>query len=172
MEYKKGDFVIYGIHGRCEVTGIQKKVLNQQEELFYELTPILSSKKNSRFLIPVKNAGQTGLRSEVSEEEIPTLLDVLSSSEFFIKMDCPWPEKEKEIQYLIRHQGALGLTKVVRHLYIYHEMNKCPEPIATKNYRNFFKILAREIAQVKNISIKHVEVLIMKALTNKAKKTN
>lgn len=172
MDFKKGDFVIYGTHGRCEITAIETKSFNNAEEMFYELTPVNPGKNDSRFLIPVSSAKQNGVRQEIDQEDAKIILDTLSSSEFFLKVDMPWPQKEKEIENMVRFQGALGLAKAVKHLYIYHESVTFPEPIATRTYKKLFKVLAREISQAKQMTIKDTELMLLKALTTKVKKTN
>ena len=171
MQFKIGDFVIYGVYGRCEITGIEIKTLNQKEQSFYELRPVVESQSDSKFLIPVTKAVENGLRQEIDVEEVDGILEILVSPEYFIDMRMPWIDKEKEIERMIRYQGATGLAKSVRHLFMYHQLTAFPEPAATKVYKKIFKVLAREIAQVLNKTLKETEILMTKALSTKIKKT-
>lgn len=168
--FKKGDVVVYGVHGRCEVTGVETKTINKEKLKFYELRPVVTTpnmKADRRFLIPVETAREAGLREELSAEDIPHILEIIQSPEYYFPLNSSWVDRNKVIELSIRTQGAEGLAKAVSHLYAYHEKNILPDPAATKTYQNLFRLLVREISIATAASVKDTEVLVTKTLSKK-----
>lgn len=71
--YRIGDLLIYGIHGVCRVTDLEKQIINKQESVYLVLEPV--EQPGARFLIPTHNeAAMAKLWPVLPAQELETLL--------------------------------------------------------------------------------------------------
>ena len=76
--YEIGELVLYGIHGICTVTGIERMRFGKEKADYYVLEP--KGQPESKFYVPVANeAAVAKLRSLLSREEPCTGTDSSSS---------------------------------------------------------------------------------------------
>ena len=85
--YEIGELVLYGIHGICTVTGIERMRFGKEKADYYVLEP--SGQPGAKFYVPVANeAAVAKLRSLLSREE---LLELLHSEQV---RNYPWIAEE------------------------------------------------------------------------------
>ena len=71
--YEIGEMVLYGIHGICTITGIERLRFGKDRANYYVLEP--REQPGSKFYVPVANeAAVAKLRSLLSREELLALL--------------------------------------------------------------------------------------------------
>ena len=81
--YEIGEQVLYGIHGICTITGIERMRFGKERANYYVLEP--REQPGAKFYVPVANeAAVAKLRSLLSREE---LLELLHSEEV---RNYPW----------------------------------------------------------------------------------
>lgn len=71
--YQIGDRVIYGIHGVCDVTDLEEKMIDRKKMVYLVLEPV--GQTGSRFLVPAHNAAAMAkIRRILTVEEWEALL--------------------------------------------------------------------------------------------------
>lgn len=80
--FQVGDRVVYGIHGVCDVTEQEVRMVDRKRVTYLVLEPL--GQPGSRYLVPTHNAAAMGkLRKMLTKEEMEVLL--LSDA---VRMDC------------------------------------------------------------------------------------
>ncbi len=75
--FECGARVLYGVHGICSVTGIEKQLINHKRVEYYVLEPL--EQPGAKYLVPTQNqAAVAKLRPVLTKEEI---LDLLHSED-------------------------------------------------------------------------------------------
>ncbi len=71
--YRTGDYVVYGIHGVCRVTGTEEQTVDRKRVDYYILEPV--DQQGARFFVPKHNqAAVAKLRPILKREELYALL--------------------------------------------------------------------------------------------------
>ena len=97
--YEIGEMVLYGIHGICTITGIERLRFGKDRANYYVLEP--REQPGSKFYVPVENAAAVSkLRRHLSREE---LLELLHSEEV---RNYPWIADEN--QRKLRFRELIG----------------------------------------------------------------
>lgn len=172
--YKVGDEVSYGLHGKCVITGIETKELSSGPVNFYQIRTIKNpitaknpNRKDGFILIPVSNAAVTGLRPLMTKSEAEIVLKLLADPDYHYEMSETWVSKQKTLEEAIRKEGAVGLAKVVGHLYVMIKQDVVPPSDVMRFYDNVYKILAKELSESLGIAPKNLEPLVLRALKSK-----
>ena len=164
--YQIGDKVIYGMHGVCLVTDLEKRIVDKKEVTYLALEPVGQS--GSRFFVPTHNtAAMAKVRPMLTREA----LEELFSSDA-VKEDT-WVRDESQRKQLYRELisscDRQRLLQMISSLYRYRKtqtaagkkFHMCDEHFL----RDAEKILAGEIAST--LEIPSAEAL--KYLRNKLK---
>ena len=97
--YEIGNQVLYGIHGICTVTAIERMRFGKEKAQYYCLEPL--DQPGAKFYVPVENAAAVSkLRRLLSREE---LLELLHSEEV---RNYPWIADEN--QRKLRFRELIG----------------------------------------------------------------
>jgi len=112
--YQAGDSVVYGMHGVCDVTDLEEKVIDGKRISYLVLEPV--GHPGSRYLVPAHNPAAVGkLRKMLSQAELQALLQSEN-----IRQDC-WIRDENLRKQTYRELIAGGdpekLTAMVYTLY-------------------------------------------------------
>lgn len=173
--FKVGDEVSYGLHGKCLITAIKTKDLPEGSESFYQIrtlkNPITakSPKRNDPFiLIPVATAENNGLRHLMSKSDAENVLKLLSDRDYHFDLNSAWSAKQRILEEAIRKEGAIGLAKVVGHLFVMVKRDAAPHANVARFYETAFRILAKEISESMSLPIRDIEIVIGKALKIKS----
>lgn len=71
--FQTGDKVIYGMHGVCVITDLEKRIVDGKQVVYLVLEPV--GQPGSRFLVPTHNAAAMGkVRPMLSREALEELL--------------------------------------------------------------------------------------------------
>lgn len=178
--FKVGDQVAYGLHGKCEITGISTKEMGDTTVEFYQVrqikNPIAAKIVNPNepaILIPVSSATNKGLRALMSKEQAEEILALLSSADWHFEMNETWISKQKKLEECIRKEGYTGLAKVVGHLHVQLKRETVPTSAVQKFYDSVERIFAKELAEALGLpAAKDAELLIARALKNKVAANN
>jgi RNA polymerase-interacting CarD/CdnL/TRCF family regulator len=84
QEIEIGTSVIYGLHGRCTVTGVETRSLGGDTQRFYKLekqkSPLSrSTRQEPAIWLPVSSANSRGLRSPMNQTDVDTAFQIFSS---------------------------------------------------------------------------------------------
>ncbi|MBE6947009.1 MAG: hypothetical protein E7454_01995 [Ruminococcaceae bacterium] len=165
--YKIGDCVVYGIHGVCRVSSLEKRKVQQKMVTYYALVPL--EQEQTVFLVPVDNpVAVSKLRPLMTRQELDSILrsDKVQNS--------LWIADENQRKQIYRQlisgtdRGALMamVGALCRHkkeqLAAGRKFHQCDE-----NFLNDAKrILDREIAMVLDMTPAQVEAYILSFLDN------
>ena len=90
--YQTGDRVVYGIHGVCDVTDCEERVVDRKKWVYLVLEPL--GQPGSRYLVPTHNAAAMAkVRPMLTKEEMEALL---RSEE--VRADCWIGDENKRKQ--------------------------------------------------------------------------
>lgn len=147
--FQVGDRVVYGMHGVCDVTGREEKVIDRKSVIYLVLEP--TGQPGSRYLVPTHNpAAMAKLRKMLSREELTGLLASPS-----VRQDC-WIRDENQRKQTYRELISSGnrekLMAMVHALYLHkkqqaalgRKMHLCDDNFL----RDAEKLLAGEVAIV------------------------
>lgn len=172
--FKIGDEVTYGIHGRCQIMGIETKTIGGAPVHFYQIRAVSFSpipNKNARptpnILVPVDNAEASGLRAPLSDDGAATVFRMLEDQEYYFPIQEQWTSKQKRLEDTLRKEGAIGLAKVVGHLHVVLQQDAAPRSEVNRYFEQALRVLVREIAEASGSTAKEVEAKVRRALKSK-----
>lgn len=116
--FEKGDYIVYGTTGVCEVTDIRKMNMRgiPKDKLFYVLTPY--NQKGSTVFTPVDST-KTVMRKILSKEQALELIDSMPEiEELYFSNDKVREEKYKEC---VRSCDCEQCIRVIKTLYLRRE---------------------------------------------------
>lgn len=118
MNYQCEDMVVYGIHGVCRITGIEKRIVDRKPIEYYVLEPIKQT--DAKFYIPTQNPlAVAKMRKTLTAKD---LNEMLESAE--VKTDC-WIANEimRKEQYktVIVRADCVELISMIRSLYLHKQ---------------------------------------------------
>lgn len=161
-EFSPGTQVVYGLHGRCSIKSIETRRIGGQNMRFYKLEKQRSALSRSTrpepaIWLPVETARAKGLRAPMTESEAKQVLEILGNREYYFPVNEDWQAIQPRLEMTIQVEGAIGLAKVVSYLHILKRKHiVAPAPIA-KFDDNVRRVLARELAELREEPIRAVE---------------
>lgn len=165
LVFQRGERVVYGIHGVCEIVDVEVKMIDRKKKEFYVLAPV--GQQGARFYVPTGNqAAVAKLRPVISQEE---LRDLLRSEQTTRDAWIP-DENQRKQKYreLITSGDRAALIGMVHTLH----QRKCELSAAGKKFHlcdeNFLrdaqKLLGSEFSLVLDIEQNEVEDYVMEML--------
>lgn len=147
--YQIGEWVVYGIHGVCQIVGVEKQLVNRKRSQFLVLEPLARSE--SRFYLPLENpTAMAKLKPVLTKEELTGLLDSDA-----VREDAWITEENQRKQYyreLIVSGDRVALMRMISNLYRYKEAQFAAGRkfhLSDENFlRDAEKLLSSEIALV------------------------
>lgn len=111
--FKVGDNAVYPSHGVGVVRGVQVKEVGGNKKYFY----ILQLHHNgSTILIPTDKVKDVGLRSIISEKEVPKIYKILKAKEEATDAQT-WNRRYREYMEKIKTGSIFEIAEVLRDLY-------------------------------------------------------
>ncbi len=111
--FKVGDNAVYPSHGVGVVRGVQIKEVGGSKKYFY----ILQLHHNgSTILIPTDKVKDVGLRSIISEKEVPKIYKILKAKEEATDAQT-WNRRYREYMEKIKTGSIFEIAEVLRDLY-------------------------------------------------------
>lgn len=150
--YQVGEYVLYGIHGVCKITGTQQRVIDRKAREYLVLEPV--AKNDTLFFFPTDNPTAMGkLKPLLSEKDIRNLL-----TSDTVRSDCWIPEENlRKLRYrnLVASCDRTELLQMVGSLYRHQETQSASGKKIHQCDENFLKdaekILTSEICFVLQI---------------------
>lgn len=167
QEFQDGSPVIYGLHGKCFVSGTELRSLAGQTIQFYRLemkkTPLSKTMRQDMAIwVPVSSAKEKGLRQPMNKMEAEEALKILGSREYYFKASEPWNTALPKLEACIRNEGGIGLAKVASYLHVIKKRQVVPSTEINKFQDTVHRLLFRELSEALNESSKVLEERITK----------
>ena len=165
--YEIGNQVLYGIHGICTVTAIERMRFGKEKAKYYCLEPV--EQPGARFYVPVENAAAVAkLRRLLSREE---LLELLHSEEV---RNYPWIADENQRKLRCRELiGSGDRAQLMGMIGALHRHKQTQLEAGRKFHQsdeNFLndaqKLLNAEFALVFGLESKDVSTFILREMEN------
>ena len=171
-EFELGSKVIYSLHGRCSVDGIENKTMGGENIRFYKLqleknSLAKTTKKEPSIWLPVATAKGRGLREMLTFEELEKVYEIIDSREYYFDAATPFQKILSTLEKSVNAEGVLGLAKVVSYAYFRRHREVVPTGPIVKYYESVQKQLAREISEITGESITSLEARFEKGMRNK-----
>ncbi|MBI4926028.1 MAG: hypothetical protein HY843_08905 [Bdellovibrio sp.] len=170
--FTTGACVIYALHGKCTITAVETKEINNQVIDFYKLEPQKSPiQKNQRhdtsIWLPVLSAKSKGLRLPMAQTETQEILQVLSNGEHYFPINEKWSIAHTKLEKCILIEGAQGLAKALSYLSILKKKMVILPTEITKFHETVFKLLCKELSDATNEPLTMTEEKVNKNLKQK-----
>lgn len=171
--YSKGDFVVHGNSGICEITEIAHINMScgDKNKEYYLLVPV--HEKNGKIYLPVGDDQSLKIRLVLTKEQA---LDLINSVP---ELEEKWIENEKvrELTYkdAIRSCDCRELIKIIKTLYMRKKKRLSEGKKSTATDDRYFKLaednLYNELAFVLGKSREEIKEMIAERVVGKEKKT-
>lgn len=171
-DFTPGSPVIYALHGKCSIAGIETREMQGKPIRFYKLeiqksALSRSTRQEPAIWVPIDTARERGLRSPIRNEDADTILKILISREYYFDASLPWASVQPKLETSIRLEGAVGLAKVMSYLYVLKRKQVVPGSDVTKLYETVTKLLLRELSEATGEPIRDIESKVAKAMRHK-----
>ena len=171
-EFSSGSSVIYALHGKCTVLGVEDKQVGGQSIRFYKLEIQKSSLSRSTrqepaIWLPVSSASDRGLRAPMSREGAENALAVLASREYYFPLNEPWSVVHPKMEANIRAEGGVGLAKAVSYLHVLKKKQHVLSSEALRFQETLWKLMLRELSEALTETSRVLEERINKGLRQK-----
>jgi RNA polymerase-interacting CarD/CdnL/TRCF family regulator len=172
--FEPGTPVIYGLHGKCLVTGIENRAVGGETVAFYRLEVQKSAQSRSTrqepaIWIPVSSALERGVRPAMNEEQAQEVMSILASREYYFPLDEPWATLHLKLERTIRLEGGFGLAKAESYLTVLRKKQMVLATEISRYAESIHRSLIRELSEALKKTPKQVEEAIQKAMRAKLK---
>ena len=163
--FQVGDRVVYGIHGVCQITGVEERQVDRKMIRYFTLEPV--DQPGAKFYVPSENpAALAKLRHVISREELEELL---STSK--IREDC-WIVDENRRKQRYRELITSGTRDELLQMVGTLHRHKKQQIAAGRKFHlcdeNFLrdaeKLLTAEFSMVLNIQPSEVGAYIINSI--------
>jgi CarD family transcriptional regulator len=164
--YQAGATVLYGMHGVCEISGVDEKIVNGRSTDYYVLHPIFDEK--TTIFLPVNKEGAVEkMRPVLSPDEIRKLIHAMPGETAF------WIENanERKLRYreILAEGDRVAIVRMIKALYLQRQkrlaLGKKPLASDAEFMRAGEKILYDEFAHVLKIKRERVLPFIMEQIS-------
>jgi RNA polymerase-interacting CarD/CdnL/TRCF family regulator len=157
-----GTPVIYGLHGKCTVTGIETRALAGETQRFYKLertkSPLSrSSREEPAIWLPVQSAKARGLRAPMTEADLAAAQEIFSNREYYFSAKDSWSVIQSKIDETIRNEGCIGMAKALSFLFVFKRRQIVASSEANKLSESIQKVFFREVAEITGETAKQIE---------------
>ncbi len=158
MNFRIGEKVVYPNHGVGTIEQISSRNMSGEQEQFYLLRINASS---LTVMVPFSNAKSVGLRKIAKHPEVEKILGYLANGDCSTHPD--WKYRFKENSEKMRTGSLLQVAEVMKGLLkLNHD-----KPLSFREKKMLDRarhLLVSELATVKNLDDRQVEVLLDRAL--------
>src|SRR5690349_20484976 len=90
--FETGSVVFYGMHGRCQILGVETRTVSGESVPFYKMEVIRNTiakpvnKKEPAIYLPVSSAQNRGLRTIMTAAEMEAANAIFSSREYYFQL--------------------------------------------------------------------------------------
>lgn len=145
VKFRKGDFVVYPVHGVGKVLGTEAKEVAGQK---LDLIIIEFDRERMILRIPVAKADDSGLRKLSSPEQMKRALDTLKGKSRVRR--TMWSRRAQEYEAKINSGDPIAIAEVIRDLF--RNTNQPDQSYSERQlYQAALERLARELAALETI---------------------
>lgn len=163
--YQLGDYVLYGIHGVCRITGAEQRMVDRKQQEYLVLEP--TNHMDSKFYLPRENPSAMAKLSPVLSRE--ALAELLQSDA--VRLDC-WVEAEnlrkQRYRDLICATDRVALMQMActlyRHRMEYAQIGKKFHQCDENFLKDAEKVLSSEIALVMQLPVDQAKKFLQEQL--------
>lgn len=157
-KYKKGDKVVYPMHGVGHIEELKTvKILGEQKKVY--VIHILNN--GMKVMIPTENVDKIGLRPVISVKEVDKVLKILADEE--TEMEEDWKLRYQINMEKVKTGSIYEVAEVARNLYR-RSLAKDLSIMERKLYENAYQLITNEIALAKNLDIEDAGNIISEVL--------
>jgi RNA polymerase-interacting CarD/CdnL/TRCF family regulator len=168
-ELSIGTPVIYGLHGKCTVVGVETRALAGETQRFYKLERQKSPlSRSTRFepaiFLPVTSAKNRGLRSPMNQNDINAAFQIFGNREYYFSTSEQWHTVQTKLEDAIRNEGSLGMAKSLSFLFVLRKKEIVSHPEVTKFAESILKNFVREVSEITGETSKQIEDKMNRAM--------
>lgn len=169
MNIETGQTVIYGLHGKCKVLGVETRVIGDKTQSFIKLevqksTLSRSSKQEPAIWVPMEFATTHGLRPLATPAQAEDAIGILQSREHYFSTSEAWSTVQHKLEKVIRNEGLVGMAKVVSYLFVLKYEQVVPTPEVSRMGEQVYRHFLREMSDVLLEAPKKLETRFQKAM--------
>lgn len=157
--YKKGDKIVYPMHGVGTIDDIETKEILGQKSKYYIINIINSG---MRVMIPVDKSDEVGVREIIGKNEIEKVISHLQTGE--TKKESDWKLRYQNNIDKVKSGSIFQVAEVARDLYR-RGREKELSIMERKLYENAYNLVMHEVALTKNVDIEEAGNLVSEALS-------
>ena len=157
--YKKGDHVVYPMHGVGKIVGIEKKkILNKTHD--YCVIELMNTKMT--VMIPLDKAKEIGLRSIISKREVKKVIELLKEEHTDHEED--WKIRYQNNLLKIKSGSIASVAEVCRNLYK-RARDKELSIMERKLYESAYSLVINEISLAQRVELEDASNMISEVLS-------
>ncbi|MDH4199883.1 MAG: transcriptional regulator [Spirochaetia bacterium] len=157
--FKKGDYVVYPMHGVGTIVDIATKTVLNEEQKYYVVELINT---RMRVLVPVARVEDIGLRHIIKKTEVTKIMKLLQ--EEFIEQEEDWKIRYQNNLLKVKSGSILSVSEVCRNLYK-RARDKELSIMERKLYESAYSLVINEVALAKNVQVEEASNLISEVLS-------
>ncbi len=158
-KYKKGDKVVYPMHGVGLIEDIKSVTILGVEKKVYVIH-IMNN--GMTVMIPTENVDKIGLRPVISINEVDKVLEILADEE--TEMEEDWKLRYQINMEKVKTGSIYEVAEVARNLYR-RSLAKDLSIMERKLYENAYQLITNEIALARNLDIEDAGNIISEVLS-------
>jgi RNA polymerase-interacting CarD/CdnL/TRCF family regulator len=160
--FSVGDSVIYGMHGKCNLTGIEYRSVAGETIQFYKLEVqksalSRSTRQEPAIWVPVNAAIERGMRAPLTSTQADEIFKLMATREYYFNAAEAWTSMQPKLEATIRAEGAIGMAKVLSYLFVLKKKQIVPTPEVSRLWESLNKLLMRELSEATGDSIRALE---------------
>jgi len=157
--FKKGDYVVYPMHGVGTIVDITKKtVLSEKKE--YYVVELINTKM--KVMIPTPTAEEIGLRHIIKKNEVSKILKLLR--EEYEETEEDWKIRYQNNLLKVKSGSILSVSEVCRNLYK-RARDKELSIMERKLYESAYSLIINEVALAQNVEVEEASNQISEVLS-------
>ena len=157
--YKKGDHVVYPMHGVGKIVGIEKKtILKKVHE--YCIIELINTQMT--VMVPLDKAKKVGLRPIISKKDVKKVIDLLK--EEYTDYEEDWKIRYQNNLLKIKSGSISSVAEVCRNLYK-RARDKELSIMERKLYESAYSLVINEISLAKRVELEYASNMISEVLS-------
>jgi CarD family transcriptional regulator len=156
MMFEVGDAVVHPVRGAGVVTDIEELQRDGGNKAYYRIK--LLSQVRTTLMVPVKDAAVRGLRAAVQRSKLDRVWRVLLAKSKRLPAD--YEKRHELLEEKLQSSDLFQIAEVVRDLTGRLQNHSSPTAGDRRKYRKGIRLLAAEIAAVRDDDPAHVEAQV------------
>ena len=157
--YKKGDFVVYPMHGVGTISEVTSKVVLGKRKKYY-IVELINTKM--RVMVPVDKADEIGLRHIIQKKDVNKVLKLLK--EDYVETEEDWKIRYQNNLARVKSGSITEVGEVTRNLYK-RARDKELSIMERKLYESAYSLVINEIALARSVEVEEASSLVSDILS-------